>query len=470
MNTKIAMAESMVRGSGAELFALPVQNAFLVFNPLLQVSTLVNTRALDLLRQWLCGYVSFGSLPSELADLAILLTEDTSDRTDDTHGPLNPQFLGIIPTRACNAACKYCDFGSGRGKHRTMPLTIADATVTWYADFIRHCGQSLMKVHFFGGEPFVAREVVETVIHRSRALAAGYDLETHFEVSTNGIFEPEYARFVGDFFNAVVLSFDGFKEVHDYHRPISKHHGSFEDVRRSALLLSESPTELCLRCCISTENVTLMEAIADWFCRDFQPSVINFETLTTNPATLAAGLRPPNPYLFAKHCHRAQQIIRKQGIQAVYASASCETLKPSFCPVGQDTLIVSPDGRIGSCYLPQSVWRERGLDMNIGKINSEGKVGIDFDAIVRLRRLVTDKPRCKNCFCKYTCSGGCHVSHTYPDSSLQYEDFCIQTRLLTACNLLDEMEQKEAAESLLSNRNAMKALALQVSDVIKNVT
>jgi len=347
-----------------------------------------------------------------------------------------------------------------------MSLSMAGAAVTWYAHFLRQSEQQRMEIHFFGGEPFVARDVVETVIHRSRAMAARHNLEPHFEVSTNGVFEADYARFVGDYFHAVVLSFDGFQEIHDRHRPIDTLRGSFDAVRQSALLLSESPTELCLRCCVSSFNVEQLEEIADWFCREFQPAAINFEPLSANPQSQAAGLRPPDPYEFVQNYTQARKTVLNYGIKPVYAATEGDAMRTSFCPVGKDTLIVSPDGRISSCYLPQSIWREHGLDMDVGRIDQNGLVTIDQTAISRLRHLVTDKPRCTNCFCRWTCAGGCHVSHTYPGSSLHYEDFCIQTRLLTACKLLEEMGQEQVAESLLADKVAMETLALQTSDRI----
>ncbi len=460
-------ADKMANRRVHDLFALPVQRAYLLFHPQSRVSALVNVRALELLRQWFNGAISAARLPEPLAELARSLSEKAAAQPDDLQRPLNPQFLGLIPTRSCNASCRYCDFGSGRSRHLSMPLAMAAAAVAWWADFLKNSGQTGMEIHFFGGEPFVARQVVETTVHRGRALAAANDLALHLEVSTNGVFEPQYAPFVGDYFDAVVLSLDGLREVHDFHRPLNPQQGAFETVRRTARLLSKAPTELCLRCCISQANVNQMETIAEWFCREFQPAAINFETLTPNLETLASGLFPPDPYLFARHAHKSMQIIRGYGIQAVYAAAQSDPMRPNFCPVGHDTLIIAPDGLISSCYLPRSTWRNRGLNMAVGRIDAHGRVEIDHDAIMRLRRMVKDKPRCKNCFCRFTCAGGCHVSHTHPESARRYGDFCIQTRLLTACGLLDEMGQEEAARGLLSDRVAMQKMALQPSDRIE---
>ncbi|MDR2549547.1 MAG: radical SAM protein [Desulfobulbus sp.] len=453
------------------LFVLPVNDAFLVCNPPAGVASLVNGPALHRLRRAV-GQVpsapSYPSLSDDLHQLAVLLAQKPEAPPAAT-GPLHPLFLGLLPTRSCNIRCAYCDFGADGPQAAAMSPALASAALTWYARFLEEAGHGRMEVHFFGGEPFVAREVVETAVHRSRLLADRHGLALHLEVSTNGVFEPEYAQFVGDYFQAVVLSLDGFQEVHDRHRPARAGRGSFAQARQTAALLARTPTELCLRCCVSTLNVHRLEEIALWFCKEFQPSAINFEPLTGNSSTLAAGLLPPDPYLFARQYAKAHAQTLRHGVKPVYAATEGEPSRTSFCPVGKDALIVSADGRISSCYLPQEAWLERGLDLDVGRLDAQGHLRIDTDAIVRLRRLPEDKPRCARCFCQWVCSGGCHVHHTYPGSPLAYEPFCIQTRLLSACRLLEEMGLGSVAETLLDDRQAMEALAQRPSDLFEDL-
>ncbi len=446
------------------LFVLPVNDAFLVCGPLSGVASLLNASALKMLRRRMKKAAPAPSFPSELNELADLLLQKPCE-PPFMAGPLKPLFLGLLPTRRCNCDCAYCDFDAGEEKASDMSPAMAVAALTWYARFLEDAGQDHMEVHFFGGEPFVCRDVVETAVHRSRLLAGRHGLSLHLEVSTNGLFEREYAQFVGDYFHAVVLSLDGFQDIHDRHRPVNSRRGSFARARQTALSLSRSPTELCLRCCVSSLNIHRLEEIAQWFCEEFQPAVINFEPLTANSKTLAAGLAPPDPYAFVVQYAKARARTSRYGIKAVYAATEGEPSRTSFCPAGKDALIVAPDGRISSCYLPRGTWLERGLDMDVGRLSGRGEMNIDHKALLRLRGLVRDKPRCARCFCQWVCSGGCHVHHSYPGSSLAYDAFCIQTRLLSACQLLEEMNLPHVAQALLSDRKAMEALALQPSDL-----
>lgn len=437
---------------------------YLIYSPLRRVTALVNQKAVSVLKEPIRSNGDSGDVPELLQGLLQELRQPVQEPPPERTGPVRPMFLGLLPTRACNLACVYCDFGASESPVEQMDFQMAAAAVDWMTENAQSLGQDTVDVHFFGGEPFFAGEVVDVAVHRARSVADRMGLVPRFEVATNGVFDENRARFVGDYFDTVVLSFDGTQEIHNRQR------GSFEAVKRTAELLSQSPTELCFRVCVSQESVAQLEQIVLWFCETFRPSMINVETLQPTPKSEAAGLKPPDPYDFAVHYVRASRIVEDFGITAVYASAATDTLRHSFCPVGKDTLIVSPDGRVSSCYLPQQAWQKRGLDLDVGWLSADGTMQIDLEAIDRLRRMVMKKPRCERCFCRWTCAGGCHVKHSYPGCSLEYDDFCIQTRIITACSLLKELGFDQIADTLLEDRSAMEALALQSSDRLMDVT
>ncbi|MCP4691498.1 MAG: hypothetical protein GY859_25865, partial [Desulfobacterales bacterium] len=233
--------------------------------------------------------------------------------------------------------------------------------------------------------------------------------------------------------------------------------------------LSRSPAELCIRCCVSRENVDRLEDVAAWFCEALRPSIIDFETLSVNPASEAAGLKPPDPYVFARRLVGARRVAERRGVQAVYAAAAADGPRNTFCPVGRDALIVSPSGRVSACYLPGEARRARGLDLSVGALSAEGDMIIDPGAVQRLRKLVREKPRCKRCYCRWTCAGGCHVNHSPPGCSEAYNDFCIQTRVIMACDLLNHLGLGATAEELLEDRSAMAAMAVHPEDRLEEM-
>jgi hypothetical protein len=60
------------------------------------------------------------------------------------------------------------------------------------------------------------------------------------------------------------------------------------------------------------------------------------------------------------------------------------------------------------------------------------------------------------------------VNHSYPDCSSEYDEFCIQTRIITACFLINDLGLDHVAEALLENRAAMEALSLHPTDCLED--
>lgn len=444
-----------------DVYAIPLLDRWLLHAPLHRVSAVANGAAVVRLRDRRdangCG---------PLAELHAVLGSEPLNAARPLDGPLRPQFLGLVPTRACNLQCVYCGFGAAKAPRDQMECATAVAAIDWMAECVQSSGRDTLEVHFFGGEPFAAGDVVDVAVHRTRAVAAQRGLVPRFEVATNGVFDEARARFVGDYFDTVVLSFDGPLFAHDRHRPMSTDRGSFDAVARTARRLRDSPTKLCFRMCVTRDTVTEMEDVAGWFCSEFAPAVVNFETLKPTPGSERAGLQPPDPYEFAAHCVRASRVVRSHGLQAVYAAGEAAEPRCSFCPVGHDALIVSPDGRVSSCYLLREEWEAQGIDLDLGRLAIDGTMLLDRDAITRVRWLAAERPRCTRCFCRWTCAGGCHVHHSGRRREEGYDAFCIQTRIITACSLLGGLGHEDWADDLLASRGAMEALALRRSDCL----
>lgn len=439
----------------APVFVVPVGDQWLVYAPLHRVTAVANGAAV--------AELGAGG-PSRLREV---LGETAEAEPRPREGPVDPQFLGIVPTRACNLACVYCGFGSMPCAGRMAP-ELAVAGVNWMAEHASRCGRTTLDVHFFGGEPFAAPEVVEAVVERTHAAAAGKGLVPHLELATNGVYSEERARFAGNAFNKVVLSLDGFAEAHDRHRPFPGGRGSFGAVARTARVLSRSRAEVCLRVCVAGDNIEDLPESVGWLCEEFHPSSIDFETLQPTPESKRAGLDPPDPFLFATRFLAARRAAAGRGVDPIYAAALTEKPRLSFCPVGNDTLILHPDGHLSACYLPEKDWQARGLDLDLGRLAGDGQMELEPAAIERVRAMVAGKPRCQACFCRWSCAGGCHVNHSYPGCARAYDSFCIQTRILTACSLLCGLGLHPLADELAARRHSMERLALRPTDRLED--
>ena len=449
-------------------FVLPVNGKYLIHSPLSKTTALLNKKAALEIKRMLRNASAILETTEQLNQLFTHFSK-IKILPKKQKGEINPEFLGIIPTRLCNGACNYCDFGAGSATNQIMALRMASRAVDWYTGLVKKKKKETLEVHFFGGEPMTAMEVVETVVHRTRYKAAEENLRPVFEISTNGQYSAEKAEFVGTYFNSVILSLDGFEHIQNTHRPLKNGNGSFDNAVLTGKIISGSHAQLHLRACVSNKNVHQMEEISSWFCQEFNPFSINFEALRATSDTSVKGLFPPDPFSFAINLIKARIRCQAHGVPLVYATDITDYPTFSSCPVGKDTAIVSPDGRISNCYLMPEKWREVNMDLDVGKINDNKEILINKENLNAIRNFLLKKPRCSKCFCRWSCAGGCHVCNTFPGAGIEYNGFCIQTRIISLCTLLFDLGMDNEVTDFLNNRITMESFASQSSDLLTDI-
>jgi radical SAM protein with 4Fe4S-binding SPASM domain len=433
---------------------------FLLYAPLHHLSAVINRSALNEIR---CDLQSGKSAAGALEPIVSGLSGPSGPIPQARSGDLNdPYFLGLLPTRGCSMACRYCDFLSG--STRVMSPDTVRWSVDAYLDLLHQQRRSSGAVHFFGGEPFHAPQVVQLAVEYARIHAADLGIELHFEATTNGCYDPTLARWIADNLDTVVLSLDGTAEIQDAHRTLPGGASSFDRVTASAAIFAEGDCELVIRACVSNRSVDALPEIAGWFSGSFHPSTICFEPLSESNSALRHHLLPPDPLTYARKFCAAADLLEKAGIPTVLSTADLSQNRVTACPVGNDALIVSPEGNIYACYLLEKEWQAAGLDMTLGKVAPDG-FRIDPAALERVRRFsVHQKPLCADCFCRFHCAGGCHVHHNTHLPPGCYDDLCIRTRLVTAALLLDGLGQRQLREVWLADDRLVSQTAWQVSD------
>jgi sulfatase maturation enzyme AslB (radical SAM superfamily)/CHAT domain-containing protein/tetratricopeptide (TPR) repeat protein len=163
--------------------------------------------------------------------------------------------LVLLPTEACNFRCLYCyeSFQAGRMEPwvvrgikefltRRVP-TLRDLTISW-----------------FGGEPLVARDLIEDVMARVAALAAEHpNLRVASDATTNGyLLTPGAAdRLIGLGVTDYQITFDPPRERHDRWRVLKTGRGTFARIFKNVLALRESERDftVTIRIHVDRENV-----------------------------------------------------------------------------------------------------------------------------------------------------------------------------------------------------------------------
>jgi len=450
---------------GKDIFILPVREEFLLYVPRQGILALLNPAAAAYMIDWARG----GGMIFNHASLRELVTRIETEpmlQVDGIDGVFDPDFLGIVGSRNCNMDCSYCGFREGLQAGQRLDPSIMTAAIRFFAELKKRLGYSMFKIEFFGGEPFVEMELLDIAIHHSRLIGAKQGIYPSFRALTNGLLDQRQREMAFNYFDHLTVSCDGQGEFHDFSRRGSHGEGTFNRVRDTMRYLSDRGANFSIRCCVTSRSVGSMPEIAAWFCREFSPASVNFETLSENPFSHNAGLYPPDPYEFARKCYESWIVLEQHRVEAVYAPVSLDCLHRTTCPVGRDTIIVHPDGSLASCYLVPEEWSGRGLDLFMGWVAANGQTHIDMDRVLAMRQLTVGKPRCESCFCKFSCAGNCHVSLSYPDAPQVYAGACLQVRILTMCRLLQAAGYECLADQFVSDTRAARWLNDQKSDLI----
>jgi uncharacterized protein len=280
-----------------------------------------------------------------------------------------------------------------------------------------------------------------------------------FELTTNGLFDEGLVPFLGDYIDSIVVSLDGTEPLHDRARRRPDGRGTYADIAANLLRLGAYPAELCLRMCVTDRSVDSMAEITSQLCEEFRFDVLSFEMLAENECSRAAGVAAPDPVRFAAGVLSAEGSAADAGVRVVHGPSELVGPRTTGCPLGRGTVMLSPDGALSACYLEPRRWEDRGLDLSLGHVDVSSGVFIDEERLEAVAALTAVKPRCERCFCRYTCAGGCHVDHTPPGCSPEYDNRCRAIRVTTAGRILRYLGLGAEADLLAADAAMMRLLA-----------
>jgi len=433
------------------IFAVPIDDKVLIHSPLQKISALVNPTAALMIRD----AVLFDQEPHEKVNaLCKALNARPFEVPQPRTGSLQaPMFLGLIPVYGSMTGCIFTDCTAGAEAESVMSLETARQALDAYFELLTRAGQPLADIRIFGAEAFPALDVLFFTEAYARQRAEQENLALHLTLVTDGHLPIKIARWVGDHFNDVTLSLEGLQGVGEDETFDPFEPSISSQVFDNACIFSDSPGDLTLRVCTTRRTINHMGDIAAWIVSSFVPNVVCYQSWMPKCGS-GEGLGAVDPVAFARAFNQAAYELEAHGILACHNPVDFHTPRLSACPVGEDALIISPEGRINACPLPLSVWQSESLPFQIGAVSPEG-FEIDPVALNDIRALtVLKSPVCEDCISLFHCAGGCYVNNPREGQSGRFSDRCLQTRLVTISNLLRAMDQYEAARDWLDHYDA----------------
>ncbi|HIS47842.1 MAG TPA: thioether cross-link-forming SCIFF peptide maturase [Candidatus Scybalocola faecigallinarum] len=341
----------------------------------------------------------------------------------------------------CNLACKYCfaEEGEYHGRRALMSYEVGKKALDF---LIANSGNRVnLEVDFFGGEPLMNFDVVKQLVAYGRSQEKLHNKKFRFTLTTNGVLlNDDIMEFANKEMANVVLSVDGRKEVHDHMRPFRNGTGSYDLIMPKFVKMAESrnQTNYYVRGTFTHYNTDFARDVLSLADMGFKQ--ISVEPVVAPPTEDYAITPEDVPVLCEQYDELAKEMIRRhkegRGFNFFHfmidlTGGPCVAKRLSGCGSGTEYLAVTPWGDLYPCH--QFVGQEEFLMGNV----DEGIVRTDIRDEFKMCNVYA-KDKCRQCFARFYCSGGCaanayNFTHSITDA---YDIGCDLMRKRVECAIM----------------------------------
>lgn len=348
----------------------------------------------------------------------------------------------------CNLACHYCfaEEGEYKGRRALMDYETGKKALDF---LIANSGSRRnLEVDFFGGEPLMNLDVVKRLVSYGREQESVHNKKFRFTLTTNGVLlNDEVMEFANQEMDNVVLSIDGRKEVHDAMRPFRNGRGSYELIVPKFQKLAESrnQTRYYVRGTFTHHNLDFSKDVLHLADLGFQQ--ISVEPVVASPDADYAIRQEDLPEIYKEYDALAREMLQRRkngkGFQFFHfmidlSGGPCVAKRLSGCGSGTEYLAVTPWGDLYPCH--QFVGMEEFLMGNVTEGIKNRQLRDEFKLCN-----VYAKEKCRQCFAKFYCSGGCAANsyHFHGHINDAYDIGCELQRKRVECAVMIKAAEAE---------------------------
>lgn len=379
----------------------------------------------------------------QLIEAGVLYTEDTYKDyiIDFKKRKTVVKALCLHIAHDCNLACRYCfaEEGEYHGDRSLMSLEVGKKALDF---LIENSGnRHNLEVDFFGGEPTLNMQVVKDIVSYGRSLEEPNNKKFRFTLTTNGLLlNDDIMEFCNQEMSNVVLSCDGRPEVNDYMRPSSGGKGSYDIIMPKFLRFAEQrhQDKYYIRGTFTHNNLDFSKDVLHFADLGFKQ--ISVEPVVSLPEEAFAITKEDLPKIYEEYDLLAKEMIKRnkegKGFNFFHfmidlTGGPCVAKRLSGCGSGTEYLAVTPWGDLYPCH--QFVGIE---EYRMGSVFS----GIEKEDIRDEFKTcnVYAKDKCRECFARFYCSGGCAAnSYKFTDSiNDTYDIGCDLQRKRVECAIM----------------------------------
>lgn len=351
----------------------------------------------------------------------------------------------------CNLACKYCfaEEGEYHGRRALMSYEVGKKALDF---LIASSGNRRnLEVDFFGGEPLMNWQVVKDLVAYGRQQEKLHDKHFRFTVTTNGVLlNDEIQEFINKEMDNVVLSLDGRKEVNDAMRPFRSGKGSYDLIVPKFQKLADSRNQerYYVRGTFTRNNLDFSNDVLHFADLGFKQ--MSIEPVVGDESDPYAIREEDIPKICEEYDRLAKIMIEREkegkGFNFFHfmidlEGGPCVSKRLSGCGSGTEYLAVTPWGDLYPCH--QFVGQEEFLMGNVDEGITRPEIADEFRSCS-----VYSKEKCRNCFAKFYCSGGC-MANAYNFHGTIHEAYdigCEMQRKRVECAIMMKAALADAAD------------------------
>ena len=341
----------------------------------------------------------------------------------------------------CNLACRYCfaEEGEYHGRRALMSYEVGKKALDF---LIANSGSRRnLEVDFFGGEPLMNWQVVKDLVAYGREQEKIHNKHFRFTITTNGVLlNDEIQEFVNKEMDNVVLSLDGRKEINDQMRPFRNGTGSYDLIVPKFQKLAESRNQekYYIRGTFTRNNLDFSNDIMHFADLGFKQ--MSIEPVVGDESDPYAIREEDLPKIMEEYDKLAKMMIEREkegkGFNFFHFmidlnGGPCVAKRLSGCGSGTEYLAVTPWGDLYPCH--QFVGQDDFLMGNVDDGIVKPEIADDFRSCN-----VYSKDKCRNCFAKFYCSGGCMANSYNFHGTIHdtYEIGCEMQRKRVECAIM----------------------------------
>lgn len=346
----------------------------------------------------------------------------------------------ILPNYICNFSCSYCFSAKGRS-NQVLKKEHLKAALDYFIDSKRISTDRLAISYLGGGEPTLSWDILCFGLKYGSELAEQQGIQLMTTVVTNASrITEEMVKTFSKYHVQVRVSFEILEDIQN------KQRGQYDAVCCGLNLLAKCSVPPMVRAMITPDNVELLPIMIETLHKKFNHvKEVLFDPITSKETFSDVEFTKSFYDRYYLKFLEARTLATRYGIDL-----GCTPLRnlnmvvERFC-TGEFCL--TPEGTITLCHQISSPKEKNYSDYIYARINNENRIVIDNEKFKSLiaKNTVYTNPKCKDCFIKWNCGGGCMMQNNqYSEEILDV--ICDFTRRFSKTLLLERLREQFSDE------------------------